>query len=680
MKNSESKWYEKSRRRSLVDMHIEDCDKSFLSEFSPDKYVEYLKAANIDSAMIYLQSHVGLCHYPTKTGVMHKNLVGREDVIKKTIDKIHEAGMFAVGYYSLIYNTREEERHPEWRMIDDTASNTSPHQRGGRYGFLCPNNMEHRAFVKAQLSEIGEYFDLDGLFLDMTFWPAVCKCESCRERFERETGIEDIPSISDFNSPESELFRKARYLWMTDFATDITRHARKVMPGVSVSHNNASAVCSGWTRGVDESIGDLCDYVTGDIYGTLLGHSFSMKYYRTVSNNQPFEYMLTRFSQNLSQHTLSKTERELTQGVLLTAAHHGANFVIDAIDPVGTLNPDVAKLIGKAYAEEKKYEKYLSVGKPVSDVGLWYSITGRYTSFGQSVNSLSASIALGETLGANHVLYDVVTNKTVRDMKKHKLVFAPAIAGLDLERVEAVKEYVSGGGVLCFSGAECPELLREFFGGELRGFTETKNTYCAPTELGAELLSSFSAKYPLSLSDTHPLLKLNRSDVDVLATLTLPYSHPTDKNKFASIHSNPPVIPTEYPSILEARYGQGRVLWLAVPFDGYSGRQYRAVTVSILRRFLKESEQTLITDAPSMIEAVAFESEDEWQISFCNVGDAEDGRKIAPFRVSLKIPQPPTRVQILPEEREIEFSYSDGMLTFTAEEIDLFAMYAIKMK
>ena len=678
--NNGNAWYKRSHRRSLVDMHIEDCDKSFLSEFSPDKYVEYLKAANIDSAMIYLQSHVGLCHYPTASGEVHGNLVGREDVIKRTIDKIHEAGMFAVGYYSLIFNTREEDKHPEWRMIDDLESGTSPHQRGGRYGFLCPNNMDHREFVKKQLCEIGEYFELDGLFLDMTFWPAACRCECCRARFEREEGIAKLPAFADFHSPESKKFNRARYRWMTDFATDITAHVRAIMPNVTVSHNNASAVAAGWTRGVDESIGDLCDYVTGDIYGTLLGHSFSMKYYRTVSNNQPFEYMLTRFSQNLSQHTLSKTERELTQGVLLTAAHHGANFVIDAIDPVGTVSLDVARLIGGAYAEEKKYEKYLEIGKPVADVGLWYSITGRYSSYNQSINSLNGSIALGETLGANHVLYDVVTNKTVSDLGKYKLVFAPAIAGLDAEHIEAARKYVRDGGVLCFSGAEEPELIREFFGGELLGFTDVKNVYTAPTESGSELLAPFSKKYPLSLSDTHPLVKMSGTDVDVLATLTLPYSHPTDKNKFASIHSNPPVIPTEYPSIAEASYGKGKVMWLGVSFDGYTGRQHRAATMSILRRYFAKEEQTLITDAPKMVEAVVFESESEWQISFCNVGDAEDGRRIAPFDVRIKMPNTPTRVQILPEERDVEFSYENGRLCFTAEEMDLFAMYSIKIK
>ncbi|MBQ9070540.1 MAG: alpha-L-fucosidase [Clostridia bacterium] len=675
----ENKWYKKSYRRSLVDMHIEDCDESFLSEFSPEKYVEYLKAAKMDSAMIYLQSHVGLCHYPTKSGVVHKNLRGREDVIKKTIDLIHKNGMFAVGYYSLIYNTREEDRHPEWRMIDDTKTGTSPHQRGGRYGFLCPNNMEHRAFVKTQLSELAEYFDLDGLFLDMTFWPAICKCECCRARFESETGYAEIPDMNDFASEAALTFRKIRYKWMTDFATDITAHARAVMPGVTVSHNNASAVSRDGKRGVDETIGDLCDYVTGDLYGTLLGHSFSMKYYRAVSNNQPYEYMLTRFSQNLSQHTLSKTARALTQSVLLTAAHHGANFVIDAIDPVGTVNPEVAKLIGEAYSKEMLYEKYLNVGESVSDVGLWYSISGRFSKREQKLDSLTASTNLGETFGKNHILYDVVTNKTAESMKRYKVVFAPAIAGLDKEHIEAAKNYVKGGGVLCFSGTEETELIREFFGSELIGMTDNNNTYVAPTSLGDDILSPFTKKYPLALADKAPLVTAPRENVRVLATLTLPYRDPENPARFASIHSNPPVIATEHPMMMEADYGLGKVMWLGVSFDGYEARQHREVAIKILRRYFGEEEQTVTSNAPKMVEIVAYKAEDEWQISLCNVGDADDGRIILPFDVTVKTEKEPKGVFVLPEMTPVDFTYNDGMLTFKTKNLDLFDMYSVKL-
>ena len=80
------KWYENNYRRHLCDMHIADWDESFLSKFSAENYYENLKRAKVSCAMIYYQSHAGLCHYPTKVGKMHNAFIGKEDEMKKLTD------------------------------------------------------------------------------------------------------------------------------------------------------------------------------------------------------------------------------------------------------------------------------------------------------------------------------------------------------------------------------------------------------------------------------------------------------------------------------------------------------------------------------------------------------------------------------------------------------------------
>ncbi len=675
----ELKWYEKSYRRNLVDMHIEDWNPEFLSEFDPEKYLQYLKTAKMDAMMLYLQSHVGLCNYPTKSGVMHKAFVGRERTMNHLIDLCHENGISVVGYYSLVFNTREEKRHPDWGIIDDPVNYNSPYIRGvSRYGHCCPNHPEYRAFVKTQIAELAENFPtLDGIFYDMTFWPIACQCKYCKARLEKETGLTEFPPAGDMKNEASAIFRKKRHDWMGEFAEYVSDVTKELMPGVSISHNNASAVCGNWGRAVDERVGDACTYVTGDLYGSVLAHSFSQKYYRAVSNNQPFEYMVTRFSRDLSQHTLSKTVRQLTQSTLLTAAHHGANFVIDAIDPVGTLNPEVAEIIGAAYANQLPYEKYLKMGTPVSDVGVWYSITGRYATEGQEFDSLKAATRLGETLGANHVLYDVVANRRLSDLKKYPFVFAPAIAGLEDKHVEAAVEYVKEGGVLCFSGTEVPAFLKIFFEAELEGYTEKPNMYIAPTEAGAELLAPFSVKYPLSLSHKHPMIKGVAKDTVVLGTLKTPYADPSDPLAFASIHSNPPGLLTDYPSIMERSFGKGKVIWLGVPIEYYADRQHKEITMKLLRRHFCSCRQAVTSTADKLVELIAFKGENEWQISAVNVGDAEDGRLIPSFTVTVKTGFAPKGVYLLPDETPVPYTYEDGKVTFTAREMDLFDMYRI---
>ena len=125
-------WYTKSYRRNLVDMHIDDWNPELLSQFSPDEYYNNLVKGKIQSPMIYLQSHAGHCYWPTRTGHMHSALAGKEDLIKRLIDKCRAGGMDVVGYYSLIYNTYEEDRHPEWKI--QNGNGKSHRDIGGRYG------------------------------------------------------------------------------------------------------------------------------------------------------------------------------------------------------------------------------------------------------------------------------------------------------------------------------------------------------------------------------------------------------------------------------------------------------------------------------------------------------------------------------------------------------------------
>ena len=84
-------------------MHIEDWDDRFLSEFDPEDYVDNLKRAKIQCAMIYLQSHVGLCNFPTKVAATHKAFVGN-DKMKRLLSLCKQNDIAVVGYYSLINN------------------------------------------------------------------------------------------------------------------------------------------------------------------------------------------------------------------------------------------------------------------------------------------------------------------------------------------------------------------------------------------------------------------------------------------------------------------------------------------------------------------------------------------------------------------------------------------------
>ena len=671
-------WYRNAYRRNLVDMHIEDWDERFLSEFDPGCYVENLKRAHIQAPMVYLQSHVGHCYWPTKTGHMHGALVGREDLMRQLVDRCHAEGMHVVGYYSLIYNTIEEDRHPEWRIV--SRDGTSQRQRGGRYGHCCPNNPEYRAFVTSQITEMAEYFDVDGFFFDMTFWPEVCHCAHCRARYLAETGRDELPGGNlpsmDWNDPDWLEFQQLRIRWMGEFAALATETAKRCVPGVSVEHNYANAVAGPSHFCNTELVNDQCDYAGGDLYGDLYNHSFTAKYYYNVTKNQPFEYMTCRCDRSLYVHTISKTEEHLSTEVLLTAAHHGASFIIDAIDPIGTLDARVYDLVGRVFERQMPYEPYFS-GEMVQDIGVYYTTTGHYNSRGLPYDNKTCSIGVTRAMIEENIPVGVIGNDRTDTLSRYRMVFAPGLAFMDEKNLDDLVRYVENGGILYLSGVEDPRVIERLLDAEFVRYTEETAVYMAPTASGQTYFGQFTEKYPFPTETSLPVIAVE--DADILATMTMPYTKPQER-RFASIHSNPPGIPTEIPALLAKKRGQGTVIWSAAPIENDPRRSHRRLLLSLIGGYLDLNGLSVRSNAPRQVELVTFRREHDTLISAVDLLCTDELLPVVGFTVAVKCDAPNRVIRIGGldgEDAEIPFTYENGYATFYIENLVMFEMYRI---
>lgn len=677
----EGKWFSHCYRRNLVDMHIEDWDEQFLSQFDPADYFANLQRAHIQSPMLYLQSHVGHCYWPTDTGHMHSAFRQEPDKMRRLAQLCKDAGMHPVGYYSLIYNTYEEDRHPDWRLRG--ADGLSGHQHGSRYGLCCPNNPDYRAFVAAQIREMAEYFVdangeslLSGMFYDMTFWPNVCHCDHCKARYKAATGFSTLPT-ENWNDPVWRNFQHLREQWMGEFARFATEETKRWLPHASVEHNYANAVAGDSSLcSSTELVNDWCDYTGGDLYGDLYNHSFTAKYYYAVTKNQPFEYMTCRCDRSLGVHTLSKSFEHLSVEILLTAAHHGASFVIDAIDPVGTLDSRVYDRIGSVFEAQMPYEPYFR-GDMVQDVAVYYSTTGRYNSIGLPITSKTAAIGLTRTLIQQHIPMGIVANSTTDRLSKYKMVFAPHIAGITDQNRADLLSYVKNGGNLYLSGAEDPTLLSLLLGAKVQGYTAENAVYMAPTEAGREYFGTFNQKYPFPTEQRLPILTgtdAANKDVEVLATMTLPYTKPGEK-RFASIHSNPPGIPTNTPAMLRKKLGAGTVIWSAASLEHDDRRAHKDLLLSIVNDCLPT--HTLETTAPRQVEIVSFRDGDEMLVSAVDLLCTEERLPIPPFTVSLHCDKQPTKVTRIGTDEDVAFTWDEGTVRFAVDGLVMFDMYRI---
>lgn len=667
-------WYKNNYRRHLLDMHIEDWNDEFLSEFSPEDYYDNLKRAGITAPMIYFQSHVGYCYYPTKSGYMHKAFEGRENMMKRLVDLCHEGGMDVIGYYSPTYNNWAHDTHPSWRMLNQEGK--SERELGNvRYGYCCPNNDEFRSFVKEQIHEMTEYFTFEGMFYDMPFWPHHCYCESCKNRWEKECGGELPTSKED---ARWQLFEDKREEWIGDFAQFLTDETRKLLPNISVEQNYAYAALEKIDDiSIGEKVNEACDYVGGDLHGDFLTQSFCCKFYYAVTHNQPFEYMTARCEPNLQTHTMTRTRDKLMLGVLLTYAHHGANLLIDAIDPVGTMNPKVYDLFGEINHQAKAYEPYLT-GTMIQDVGIYYCMTGKTNLQGQDFNNYTGARNCVRTMTRNHIPAGIIATENKDKISNYSFVILSNPNHLSVDARAALIEYVSQGGVLYFSNTDEEELFDELIGGKCQGYTESNKTYVGALEEYVDLLEGFDEKYPLPFSAKLPIVQGIESEY-IVSKMVLPYTVPEEK-AFASIHSNPPGVKTDIPALVVKPYGKGKVIWSAAPIENEETFAYQNIMVNLIKRY-SGSYFSFSSNAPQDVELIRFDDEEKQfiQINAVALNDGDIAVVHSPFKVFVKTSKTVKRIRCIGTMEEIAFEVVDGGICFLTKPLHIFDMYQIEV-
>jgi hypothetical protein len=694
-------WYAQSYRRNLVDMHIDDWDESFLSKLDPRHYVAQLKTARVRSAMVYANSHIGLCYWPTKSGQMHRGIRGR-DVFGEIVELCHKEGIDVVAYYSLIFNNWAYEHHPSWRILYDGGIASRDIPPLGRYGVVCPNNAEYREFVDRQVKEVCERYALEGIFFDMTFWPGVCFCPACRERYGREVGGE-MPSTINWQDPQWVAFQKSRQEWLLDFAAFASGTAKKYAPGISVEHNSAP-LTQPWFLGTTIGLRDHNDYIGGDLYGGFAEQSFICKLYHSITPNQPFEFMTSRCYPNLRDHTTMKRKDMLEVHAYLAMAHNGAFFFIDAIDPVGTLNPRVYETMGQIFGRSQEYEPYLG-GDLCQDVAIYFSLdskmdpedNGKPANLGgNKVPHLDAALGAARTLREMHIPFGVISRNSLQDAAtRHKVILLPEVFVLSEEEADALRAFVESGGGLYASGRTDLALLADVFGVSTEGETAETVTYITPTPRGRDLLAGIDPRYPLSVSG--PSTSLGGSSLegavgtgrqvkakaaaadDVMATLTLPYTDPSDTRKIASIHSNPPGIATDYASVVYHRFGKGRAIWVAAPLEMAVQQPHKEAFAQMVRT-LAAAPFSFEVDAPPAVEVIVFHQPDRkrFLINLVNEQELLPPVPVRDLAVRIRLDgRRPVRAALLPEESALPFRVTGGCVEVVISRLDVFQMVLV---
>lgn len=666
-------WMEKCYSRLLIDNHITDLLPEFMSRFDPRNYVEMVKLAGVEASMVYACDHNGNCYYPTCSGHPHGNLNGR-DLFGETVELLRKERIVPIAYYTIIYHNWSAKNHESWRMRD-CEGNT----HGGRYHYSCPNNAEYGAFCRKQLEEVTAY-PVAGLFIDMTFWPMVCFCDSCRAAWRKESGRE-IPTVIDWQNPEWVAFQRWRERSMAEFGQMLTDHVKRLHPEMSVTHQ-FSPVLHGWFLGQSSGTADASDYASGDFYGGKAQQRIGAKIFSAYSKHQPFEFMTSRCV-DLHDHTSTKSDDELFLHAVTTLANGGAYFFIDAIHPDGTLNRDFYQRLHKTVRRLEPFKEMVKKHVPVlsARTALYFSMTGCVN---ESLNGVPISkmsegggnmdnrknalvdevTAAGAILSKLHIPYRVVTDRT-SDFSEFKTMIVCAAAYLSDAECERLRSFVENGGTLIATGKTSlydPEgrctgdfRLADVFGISWSGKMTDAVSYLDPGR-GRDLIS---VRGPCS-----PLVKATTAEVR--GTVVLPHFPCDDPERYASIHSNPPGIPTEYAGLTINRCGKGRCIYLYSPLLMHRQYSQEQFGMELFAEFAPEFV-TASEHLPGSTELTLLKSskENAYLLGIVNYQEELPNIPLHEVSISIRLPEGfiPEQLVRASDGTDLEFTFRNGILS-----------------
>lgn len=700
-------WYSTSYRRLILDMHIGDWDPGFMVAFDPKAIAEACQRARLDSFMLYAISHVGLCYWPTKHGKMHAGLNGR-DLVGEMVRELKARDIAVCGYISVTFDNWAFLEHPDWRQEpaqSGTAVSSDELFAGGRYGLVCPNHPEYRAYAMAQVDDLYGQYELDGAFFDMTFWPTVCQCPHCRQRFATEAG-KSIPQAVDWLDPDWCAFQAARERWLGEFAQELAERTRAARPGISVHHNFAG-LQHDWRMGVSVEATAASDFLGADFYGDSLEQLFVCKLFQTLSGGQPIEFITTR-GPTPGYHEQIKSAAQMEMQVLGATLSSAAFMWIDALNLDGTINHAVYARIGAAFERTAPYAPYLG-GEPVEDIAIYFSSASKIDfrtngtpvadakGAGLNYPHMLAARGWARALQKEHRPFGVVTRRDLDDLDRYRLLILPDVLRMDEEEVTAIREYVRRGGRLYASrytsltetrGVRHDDfMLADVFGCHFAADDLGTVTYVRPTDQSLAnavapqaYLDHFAR--PGGPADGAGAVRLAEdAEGRVLAALTLPFHKEWgdmfDRN-WGSIHSSPPWQDTAAPAIVLHDFGAGRCVYSAADLESIAADANEAAMRHLLDLLLDEPLSFTVHTHPCVWTSVFHQPElRRYRVCFLNCQEQLPPVPIDGIKFSLRPPPECTFTSLaaVPDETPIEFRTDEhGVLHAELARLEVFEM------
>ncbi|WMJ89911.1 ThuA domain-containing protein [Anaerocolumna sp. MB42-C2] len=579
-------WYQKQLRMLQTVLREPD-----IENYDAEKVVTYLKDTHSNCIIVNAGGIIDFFQNKTKLARLN-SFMTTEDMLYDLATECHKNDIRVIVRVDFrgVEETRYE-RQPDWFGQNEDGSTQIGWNQMHK---PCYNGVYANGHAVEYITELMKRYDIDGVWENSVgFGTGPCYCQTCRERYRRDTGKE-IPAGGDY---ATDLFREYRD-WKTKCADD---HL-KLMRNTVKSFGEEKAYCAeifgmfhasnALKTGIDLYNAKqhfdflvspaFLDGCAGDtkIYDDLTYAASSIRFLKSIDSVK--QAVLLTGNNGTKWRYIKAPECE-TKIWMWEAVSVGASFwntYFNGQYPGATFDTRNAYIEQEVYQHLKDNESLLKNQIPVKDVGVYYS---KYSRDGLG-NDNEAKDGYGvfikgveRNLMNNHIQYNFIPDLelSLDRLKGLKALIIPNGAWLSGEQIEIIKEYVKQGGGLIASyetslydenGKRRVDFgLRDLFGCSFTGMKKDTSSDC---------YQMVKEHHPiLNNMNIHKTKLIMNEGMTLLCTVNKESKGSVVCTYVPKIYNQPPEyawIPdmnTEYPTVMVNEYGKGRIVYFANQTD-----------------------------------------------------------------------------------------------------------------
>jgi hypothetical protein len=671
-----SNWLTKYKKTIHLDFHMPEFPQGAMKDFDAEQLADNLSSAGVEAVFVFAKDHFGLSFYNTKIGHKHKGLKG--DLLGELTEHAHKRNIRVLGYLSVAWDQIATQTNPDWCQLNVNGKKV---EEGMPWGVACINSPYKDESLFPQLREVCENYDVDGIFMDIVMFQSnACYCPYCQRKYLLEYGE---PMFEDNILRNPILHKKFLASSITTFIIEAN--------SIIKSYNRNIILCcnSSWQMGQDKAVIDNTDLCIIEAQPGHISHggynllSFQCRYARNFE--KPFEILTVRFSQDWGEMTLKETV-QLKYEFSVIAANGGIVCCGDQINLDGTVEKSVYNRIGAAFDYiELRREAFDEGTVSLKQIAVLSPVISDYP---YSVSDFNHSLlGVHKMLTELHYQYDIIDNGLIHKLNDYSMLILPEDTILTDKLSAALYDFVSNGGTLlaCSNSLFSPNnLICEKLAGIK--YLEPFNYPATYIRLKDELINDRLPDFPILIKGTS--YKVLPTTSKIIANLHLLVTQPINPYRLFRGEIPPANKESFYPAICENQFGKGKVIYTATDiFKSYWETNHAWLKQIIQPVLIKSVLNPLYKlDGYSCLELNMTENENYRYLHIVNFSSGKSAYGGYPMLEEIPIIRDvpisiytgsPKKIVLIPDDTELETSFSNCYTHVTVPEIDIYKVLKI---